>query len=53
MASGLIFTIERSLVPPQMLEGTGHNRSLLERCVLASGRSKKYHLETDLSGCTS
>eukprot|EP00435_Cladocopium_sp_Y103_P023344 s762_g5.t1 len=27
-----------SLVQPQILEGTGHNRSLLERCVLASGR---------------
>ncbi|CAJ1344328.1 unnamed protein product, partial [Effrenium voratum] len=27
-----------SLVQPQLLEGTGHNRSLLERCVLASGR---------------
>ena len=26
-----------SLVPPQALKGTGHDRSMLERCVLASG----------------
>jgi superfamily I DNA and/or RNA helicase len=27
-----------SMVPPRELEGTGHDRSLLERCVQASGR---------------
>ena len=27
-----------SLLPPQELAGTGHDRSLLERCVLASGQ---------------
>ncbi|KAK3273602.1 hypothetical protein CYMTET_18168 [Cymbomonas tetramitiformis] len=27
-----------SLVPPQELQGTHHDRSLLERCILASGR---------------
>jgi|AntAceMinimDraft_1070359.scaffolds.fasta_scaffold14458_2 hypothetical protein len=27
-----------SLVPPQDLKGTGHDRSMLERCVLASGQ---------------
>lgn len=26
-----------SMVPPSELNGTGHTRSLLERCVLASG----------------
>lgn len=26
-----------SMVPPSELSGTGHTRSLLERCVLASG----------------
>ena len=28
-----------SLVPPQDLKGTGHDRSMLERCVLASGQA--------------
>ena len=27
-----------SLVPPQVLKGTGHDRSMLERCVLGSGQ---------------
>jgi len=30
-----------SMCPPSMLQGTGHTRSLLERCILASGRVHK------------
>ncbi|CAK8990004.1 unnamed protein product [Durusdinium trenchii] len=46
-----------SMVQPQILEGTGHTRSLLERCVLASGRvhqlREQYRMHPRIAGLVS
>eukprot|EP00931_Biecheleriopsis_adriatica_P064713 TRINITY_DN39439_c0_g1_i3.p1 TRINITY_DN39439_c0_g1~~TRINITY_DN39439_c0_g1_i3.p1 ORF type:complete len:928 (-),score=251.86 TRINITY_DN39439_c0_g1_i3:2-2689(-) len=46
-----------SVVQPQILEGTGHTRSLLERCVLASGRvhqlREQYRMHPSIGGLVS
>ncbi|CAK8990677.1 unnamed protein product [Durusdinium trenchii] len=45
------------MVQPQILEGTGHTRSLLERCVLASGRvhqlREQYRMHPRIAGLVS
>eukprot|EP00928_Gymnodinium_smaydae_P075244 TRINITY_DN5824_c0_g1_i1.p1 TRINITY_DN5824_c0_g1~~TRINITY_DN5824_c0_g1_i1.p1 ORF type:complete len:1306 (-),score=362.37 TRINITY_DN5824_c0_g1_i1:108-4025(-) len=46
-----------SVVSPQLLEGTGHTRSLLERCVLASGQvhqlREQYRMHASMAGLVS
>ena len=46
-----------SMVPPSELDGTGHTRSLLERCVLASGAvhrlTEQYRMHQDIADVVS